>query len=542
MFKFLKSTAVLLFAICLVSFLFTAYKQKDVAVCTNADEAAFGYNAYSILKTGKDEYGTTLPLRLKSFGDNKLPLYSYLSVPFVATFGLNDLGTKGLNLSVSFLLPLAVYFFTKELLGKKSYSLIAALLTATSLSTHITARQAHESLLSLVLSISMFTFYLRSLRTNHSRDKVLFLLSTALSLLSYHPARLLALFLGFVHLVVCLRTPKNNRNKMAILGGAFAVIVSLFLVTDVIYNPSRISNLLFINSPGFEMRVSEIRGEGGDRLIYNKITLGAKELLYQNLSYFSPQFLLSKGDENFRFGHPGMSIVTFLEYVFLFVGLYYLFKNKKNNRLLLLSLLFIAPLSGSLSWAGISLSRVQFLFTIIFVIAAYGLVEFVKELPKRYVALVVVSLAITQLIGLYLSWDFYLNHYSKKALAIRAQECGYSELADYIKKNYTKFNRFYITKEHGQPYMHLLYHLRFPPEKYQAQASLSKADEYGFGQVEKFDKFIFHIPNELNEEGVAYIGYPWEVSSRPGFNVASDEEKLQTIQIGSEKIFTILQR
>ena len=33
------------------------------------DEAALGYNAYSILKTGRDEYGQYFPLIFKSFGD-----------------------------------------------------------------------------------------------------------------------------------------------------------------------------------------------------------------------------------------------------------------------------------------------------------------------------------------------------------------------------------------------------------------------------------------------------------------------------------------
>ena len=311
MLRFFKKTTILLLIICFVSFLFSAYKQKDVAVCTNADEAAFGYNAYSLLITGKDEYGTTLPLRLKSFGDNKLPLYSYLSVPFVAMFGLNDMGIKGLNLLISFLLPLSVYFLTKELLGKKSYGLIAALLTATSLSTHITARQAHESVLSLVMSISMFIFYLRAMRTFKRKDIILFILATALSLLSYHPARLLVLFLGISHAITFLIAPKLERKKILLLGGIMIATVALLLSVDIFYNPSRISNLLFVNSPGFSLRINELRGEGADRLLYNKLTLGAKELVYQNLSYFSPQFLLSRGDENYRFGYPGMSIVTF---------------------------------------------------------------------------------------------------------------------------------------------------------------------------------------------------------------------------------------
>ena len=67
------------------------------------DEAALGYNAYSIMLTGKDEYGISFPLRLKSFGDYKMPLYSYLSIPFIATFGLSESSTRMLNTLIAIL-------------------------------------------------------------------------------------------------------------------------------------------------------------------------------------------------------------------------------------------------------------------------------------------------------------------------------------------------------------------------------------------------------------------------------------------------------
>ena len=51
------------------------------------DEAALGYNAYSILKTGRDEFGKSFPIIFKSFGDYKPGLYVYLDVPFVAALG-----------------------------------------------------------------------------------------------------------------------------------------------------------------------------------------------------------------------------------------------------------------------------------------------------------------------------------------------------------------------------------------------------------------------------------------------------------------------
>src|SRR3990167_8598168 len=53
------------------------------------DEVALGYNAYSILQTGRDEYGKFLPIVLRSFDDYKPALYVYLAIPAIKLFGLN---------------------------------------------------------------------------------------------------------------------------------------------------------------------------------------------------------------------------------------------------------------------------------------------------------------------------------------------------------------------------------------------------------------------------------------------------------------------
>ena len=89
-------------------------------------------------------------------------------------------------------------------------------------------------------------------------------------------------------------------------------------------------------------------------------------------------------------------------------------------------------------------------------------------------------------------------------------QCGYKELVQYVKTNYDKFDNFYITKENGMPYIFFLFYLNYPPQMYQKQATLSSPDIYGYGQVEKFDKFIFSLPDDRNKKKVVFIGYPHE--------------------------------
>ena len=55
----------------------------------NADEASIGYDAYSLIQTGKDQHGNPWPISFQSFNDYKPGLLVYLVLPFVKTLGLN---------------------------------------------------------------------------------------------------------------------------------------------------------------------------------------------------------------------------------------------------------------------------------------------------------------------------------------------------------------------------------------------------------------------------------------------------------------------
>src|SRR3989344_9151444 len=65
----------------------------QVPVSLHRDEAFLGYNAYSILKTGRDISGSFLPIHLESFFFSPAG-YSYFSIPSVALFGLSEFSVR----------------------------------------------------------------------------------------------------------------------------------------------------------------------------------------------------------------------------------------------------------------------------------------------------------------------------------------------------------------------------------------------------------------------------------------------------------------
>src|SRR3989344_5692592 len=83
-----------LFVILLIASILRLWKLDEVPVSLFGDELEVGYQAYSILKTGKDYYGNPWPIHFHSLAEWRTPLYLYSAVPTVALFGISPLGVR----------------------------------------------------------------------------------------------------------------------------------------------------------------------------------------------------------------------------------------------------------------------------------------------------------------------------------------------------------------------------------------------------------------------------------------------------------------
>ena len=81
----------------------------------NWDEISHGYNAYSLLKTGKDEWGVTLPTIFRAYGDYKLPVYIYLTAVSELIFGLNIFSVRLPSILAGVMTVVFTYLLAKKL-------------------------------------------------------------------------------------------------------------------------------------------------------------------------------------------------------------------------------------------------------------------------------------------------------------------------------------------------------------------------------------------------------------------------------------------
>ncbi|SRR5258708_1800585 len=111
----MKLYYLLLSLIFLLSIGIRYYQFTKVPLGLYIDDVSIGYNAASILNTGKDEYGVRLPFALKAFGEYKMPVYIYLTSLSIAAFGVNDFAVRFPSLLFSILTIVVFYLLLKEL-------------------------------------------------------------------------------------------------------------------------------------------------------------------------------------------------------------------------------------------------------------------------------------------------------------------------------------------------------------------------------------------------------------------------------------------
>lgn len=310
-----------MWAIVLVALVLRLVGLSEYPAGLNADEASFGYDAYSILQTGRDQWGNFLPISLKSFGDYKLPLYGYLAVPSVAIFGLNEFSVRLPNAVVGTLAALATYLLTRETSKKESVGVLAALLLAVS-PWHIPmSRGAFEANLTTFLLPATLYFYIKG-RTD-SRFYLVSALFFALNMFSYHTLRLvLPVLMGAVVFFSRKSLTLTKNTYVALSIGVLATAASIALLLGDSGARVGTSSILGEVESVFTSRLpAQVSGEPEivSKLFNNKATFLAESAFRNYVTYFSPQFLFTDGPAEATYGMmPAVQIALALGGVYLF--------------------------------------------------------------------------------------------------------------------------------------------------------------------------------------------------------------------------------
>jgi len=475
------------------------------------DEASLGYNAYSLLKTARDEYGNFLPLSIRSFNDYKPPAYAYLSIPFIWIFGLNPFSVRLLSALAGIATVLASYFLTRALWPQPRYRFLA-LLTAFFFALspwHLQfSRAAFEANLALFFHLTAITLALTWLRIHKSWILILSAVFAAGSLYSYHSARLVTpiFFLGFA-LIYHRQLIRHSRQTFLAVILAFILLLPLTKTLTTGGAQQRFQTVSVINNPGEFSRERElferIRGFKADHagpLAYlhtNKSSV-AKIVARNYFEHFNFDFLYLRADGNPRHHAIGFGLLYLSLLPSLFFGAYSLIAKKSKSSLTVFWLLLVGPLASAFTADTPHAIRSLLMLPGLILLEAFGLFRLLSllqsKLSLRLFQLSLISFAL--LFGFNLVYYFNLYYVVTPIVYSQGWQYGYSQLVNYISSHQADYDEVIVTIRYDQPHIFFAFFKPIPPNIYQPDSvtAFERLDNLHFKDIKDSD---YDLPNRL---------------------------------------------
>jgi 4-amino-4-deoxy-L-arabinose transferase-like glycosyltransferase len=281
---------VLLAAILLLGAGLRLYRLGDVPAGFFCDEASVGYNAYTILTTGADEYGVSFPVFFRAFGEYKSPIEIYSTVPSVAVFGLNEFATRLPSALYGVLSILAIYLLVRQLCirwpTREALALLSALFLAISPWDIQFSRVALEGLMPFVC-FTLLGLYLFLKAQERPGVLPVAIAVFALALYSYFPARIFIPLFAIALCCLYYRFFLRHKYETLLSGIVLATLLVPF-----------IANLLGGEGLARWQQVSVFANPPPGEPIWQHIVVNY-------LSHFSLDFLFTAGD----IGMPGQMVL-----------------------------------------------------------------------------------------------------------------------------------------------------------------------------------------------------------------------------------------
>lgn len=495
-----KKNIVLFLSILAVAFSLRFYRLTEIPPSLNWDEVSIGYNAYSILKTGKDEWGNLLPLSFRAFGDYKLPLYIYMDVPFVAILGLSETSVRLPSILAGIGIVVLVFLILQKLTGSFYLAAWGMFMAAILPWLVILSRIALEANLALFLTLAAFYSLILS------QSKKYFLLYSAfllgLSIFAYNSSRILVLPFLLLAAIFFGRGVANKKElviALIILSGFISVAFGQALAVDssVRYRWTTILD------EGAITKINQLRGSSGlplplNQLVYNKATYFTIESFKNYYSYFNPVFLFFKGGSNYQFSVPGSGPVYLIMLLLITLGFWQMIKQRKKWQLFILGWLLIAPIPGAITRDAPHALRTIFLTIPLIILAVMGIKWSQNFLGPKIFRPVAALTILILIISAYSFWQNYTGDYRKNYS--QAWQYGYKQAIEFVKENPANYDQIIFTKKYGEPHEFVLFYLQYDPYKYQTDKNLIRYKRSDWFWVDRFDKFKFVNDWEIKDK------------------------------------------
>jgi 4-amino-4-deoxy-L-arabinose transferase-like glycosyltransferase len=489
-----------------LAFLLRVYNLSDFPSGFTPDEASFGYDAYSILLTGKDQWGKTLPLLLESFGDFKSPLLAYLAIPFIGLGSLTKEMVRLPNAILSTLSVFVVYLLAGELgkLGKLKkqdinlLQIISVVFVAFSPWHIMMSRGAFEANLTTFFMPAGVLFFVRGLK--NKRDTIISFILFTLNLFTYHSAKLVTpLIVLFLLTIFMKKLKEGGINKL--LPGLIVFGVGLLLTFYTLFQggAARAKDISITNGAMQEAATGRLTAINAGipfaiaKFTNNKFTIIAKRFVENYTQYSSYKFLFTDGPAEATYGMiPGRGVLYGFEIILLLFFLYslFIFKNKKPLFMLVFWLL-IAPIPAALTMGkGFSANRAAIMMPALQMISAIGLFTIIYLVNKRYKKYRNALLAVFAIVFFISVFSFIRDYFFLSPLITSKQMLyGNLEAAQLLESKFNNEKKIVVSKKLSEPHIYIAFAQMLDPRIYQEQTKNWNYQELGVNWVDQMPEY-----------------------------------------------------
>src|SRR5680860_383244 len=516
------------------------------------DEAAWGYNAYSLGIDGKDEFGRFLPYDyLESFGDFKPPMYAYLDVIPVKIFGLTEFAVRFPSALLGILTVLMTYFLVKRIFpNAKKYSFfsfkfsiaeLTALFLAISPWHILLSRAAFEANVASFFIVFGVWAFLKGIQ-----DKKWYLIlsavSFAFSIYTFNTARIVSPLLVIV-LGIGFRKElfKYKRESILALILGFLIIIPIvsFLVSPQASSRFKEVNI-FSDTEIIKTANQQIENDNNalwSKIIHNRRLAYSAEYLKHYFDNLNLSFLFIKGDGNPKFSTQAVGQMYLWDLPFFIAGILYLIRKREGNWWLIPIWILLGIIPAATARETPHALRIETTLPMFQLLSAYGFLNLILENKNRFLNIKKVKYFVVLILSFLLFSNFlyfyfnYTTHYAREYSG--EWQYSYKESIAFVNKNINSYDNIYITTELGRPYIYYLFYEKKDPRAFRKEARISR-DQFGFVDVSGYGKYNF-VRNPASEESVK--GNNLYVSDK--FNISKEAKVLKTFYLLNKKAILV---
>jgi len=558
----MKNKHYLLFIfIVLIAFFLRFWQLNKFPVSLNWDEISHGYNAYSLIQTGQDQWSKQWPIfNFRAYGDYPTTLNMYLSMPFIYLFGLNEWTIRIVSALCGFGLVIIAYFFGKELFSNKKLSYLLMSLVAISPWTFFPSRGVFQSI------VAQFFFFLGILFLIKAIKKINFLLPaiffTSLSTYAYHNTKIVVPVLLFVYFLIFFKDLKQKFTKnKKIFFLSFLILLVLMLpqiINTFNKDAQARSRWVFAINPSTinQIEISRNNYHGHPliaKLKYNRVTSFSSIVAKNYIGFINPKILFFDSTQNSQFNIPNTGVLYPVCLPFFYIGLLILILKSFKSlpfikgrcpqdggvSLFLISWFLIGLIPAVITIGDFPIIRAMTILPLPQIFIVYGFsktISFLKNKKLKYLFIILFILIISIQSTLY--FKNYFNDYSKNYSS--SWQYGYKETVKYIKDNYNTYDQIIFTKKYGEPHEFILFYWPWNSISYQNDSNLNWDFHANWYWVNAFDKFKFINDWEIKKETEIITKRTLLITSPDNYN-KNNSNLIKTIYfLDQQPVFDIL--